>query len=278
MVLEERRHPGGDPTVKILVLGAKGLAGSAFMRVLPRLGHECVPVTRENYPAMLGAQADALINASGNSAKYLAAQDPVGEIDRSVTSVLRACMDFHVKTHVLLSSADVYPNQSDPRENTETTPVDVAKMSPYGLGKYMAECVVRNRSRQWIILRLGGLLGPGLKKNPLFDLLSGQNLHVHPDSKFGYIHTDEVARIVGRLLDENRVRETLNVCGQGLVSVRQLMEWTGRLSASFDSEARAFRYEINNARLDTFWKTPSSAETAREFIARWMQTKSPSSA
>lgn len=255
--------------MRIIVLGANGLAGSAFMRVLPSLGHECVPIDLENYAENRGRQADVLINANGNSAKYLANQDPAGEIDRSVSSVMRACLDFPVETHVFLSSADVYSNQSDPEENSESTPIDIAALSPYGLCKYLAECVVRNRCRKWIILRLGGLLGPGLKKNVLFDLLTGSPPRVHPDSRFGYIHTGEVAQIVNLLLKENRVYETLNVCGKGLVSVRQLTEWTGRSDALFDERAPPVHYEINNRSLASFWDISSSANTTRDFIEWW---------
>ena len=255
--------------MKVLVVGAAGFAGSAFLRVLPQLGYECISITRENYHQLAGARADVLINANGNSAKYIAEKDPVGEIDRSVASVMRTCHDFTVDRYVLLSSADVYPCQHDPRQNAEDAAIAVDKLSVYGLNKYLAECVVRNRCRQWLILRMGGLLGPGLRKNPVFDLLSGEPMRVHPDSRFGYIQTDEVARIIAFLIRHEMTNQTCNVCGAGLVSVREMAAWAGRKIQDEHAELPRIHFEINNQKLGALWRIPSSATTAKDFITSW---------
>ncbi len=257
--------------MKVLVIGANGLAGSAFMRVLPALGFECQAVTRQNYAQFKGAKADVLITAHGNSAKYLATQDPAGEVARSVAAIMAACTDFTFDTCIHLSSADVYSDTSDPDRNIETADLDPAQQSVYGLCKHLAENVVRNRSRRFCILRLGGLLGPGLRKNPLFDLLTGQPLRVHPDSQFGYIHTDEVARLVAQILKGGTEYELLNVCGQGLVSVRQLMSWVGGTLPALHPTAVPQRYDINNQLLASFWPVPESAQTAKDFIRWWRE-------
>ena len=255
--------------MRILIVGAYGFAGSAFVRILSQLGHDCVSIDKDNYSAMVGTRGQVLINANGNSAKYLAENDPVGEIERSVTSVLRSCLDFVADRYIMLSSADVYPCTSDPRLNSERTEIAVEKLSVYGLDKYLAECVVRNRCAHWLILRLGGLLGPGLRKNPLFDLLTGQPLRVHPDSEFGYIHTEEIARIIAHLLQQQAANEVFNVCGTGMVSVRELSTWAGRAVENADPTRPRIHYEINNEKLATFWRIPTSSATARDFIASW---------
>lgn len=258
--------------MKCLIIGANGLAGSAFMRTWPALGWECVGVTRQNYAELKGTEADILINASGNSAKYLAAKDPLGEIDRSVASVMRTCIDFKADRYVLLSSADVYSCQSDPDQNGEDASIDIAKLSVYGLCKAMAESVVQNRSEKWLILRLGGLLGPGLKKNPLFDLLTGGKLLIHPNSEFGFIHTDEVARICHFLLNQTPSSDIFNVCGRGLVSVYQMMDWTGRQKEPFSGESAPIRYSINHDKLSVLWQIPETQTTVLDFIKWWKNT------
>jgi nucleoside-diphosphate-sugar epimerase len=254
-------------------VGAYGFVGSTLVQVLSQLGHDCVAIDRDNYSAMVGTKGDVLINANGNSAKYLAERDPAGEIDRSVTPVMRSCLDFAAPRYVLVSSADVYPCQSDPKLNSERSEIAVEKLSVYGLNKYLAECVVRNRCAQWLILRLGGLLGPGLRKNPVFDLLTGQPLRVHPDSEFGYIHTEEVARIVAHLLREHAANEVLNVCGKGVVSVRELSAWAGRALEEADTSQPRIHYEINSEKLAAFWPIPLSSATAKDFIASWQGSR-----
>ncbi|MBU4461359.1 MAG: NAD-dependent epimerase/dehydratase family protein, partial [Verrucomicrobia bacterium] len=59
-----------------LVLGAKGFVGSAIAAEAARRGWRVVAVDKEEYAAAVGTSCDLLVNANGNSRKYLAAQDP----------------------------------------------------------------------------------------------------------------------------------------------------------------------------------------------------------
>jgi nucleoside-diphosphate-sugar epimerase len=254
-----------------LIIGANGLAGSAFTRILPGIGFQCRGVTRDTYHEARGARADVLILAHGNSAKYLAVQDAAGEVARSVAPIMAACTDFRYDLCLLLSSADVYPDTSDPARNAETAAIDPSRLSVYGLCKHLAEEVVRNRCARHMILRLGGLLGPGLRKNPLYDLLAGQPLRVHPDSQFGYIHTEEVARIAAGLLTGGRAPPVINVCGEGLVAVRDLAAWAGVPPPAADPAITPQRYAINNRRLSSLRPVPDSARTAQDFIRWWKE-------
>jgi nucleoside-diphosphate-sugar epimerase len=251
---------------KAIVIGASGLAGSAFLRVMPKMGYQCVKVTRDNYNEMVGCKADVLINANGGSSKPKANSDPEGELQRTVLSTLKFCREFHFKTYVLLSTGDVYSIQDDPYKNTENTEIDPIAISPYGLFKYFSECEVKNQCKRWLILRLGGIIGPGLRKNPLYDLLTGDRIYVHPDSKFGYIHTDMVAEIVCRILEADIQNEIFNVCGSGLVSVRELMELTDNRDAAFDEALEPIHYELSHDKIDKIVKIPSSKRTVKEFI------------
>ena len=51
-------------------------------------------INRENYNRYLGSRADILINANGNSKKYLAQEDPILEFEKSVLSVKKSLEDF----------------------------------------------------------------------------------------------------------------------------------------------------------------------------------------
>lgn len=254
---------------KAIIIGSEGLAGSGFSRIMPEMGYECIEVTRKNYAAVIGAEADVLINANGGSSKPRADADPEGELNRTVITALKFIRDFHFGTYVLISTGDVYSIQDDSSKNDENCQIDPASISPYGMFKYFAECEVRNQCDRWLIMRLGGILGPGLKKNPVYDLLVGDRIYVHPDSKYGYIHTDKVAEIVCKLLEANILNEIFNVCGKGLVSVRELMEWTDRHSVSFDENLTPIHYELNHKKIEKAIKMPSSKKTAQDFIAQY---------
>lgn len=255
--------------MKVTVIGVNGLAGSAFARILPPLGHECIGVTRHNYEKLKNTKTDILINANGGTSKPKAESDPIGEIDRTVITAMQFCRDFKFDQFVQISSGDVYSVLDDPEQNTEDTEIILDDLSAYGICKFLAESAVRKQCDKWLIVRPGGLLGPGLRKNPIFDLLTGDKLYVHPDSRFGYIHTDKLAWIIITLLEKNISNDVFNVCGKGLVSIRQVMEWTDNESASYDDSREPSHYELNHDKIEQHCELPDSETTVRNFIEWW---------
>ena len=69
------------------IIGGNGFVGSAFVRHCQRVGLAHVVIDRENYAAMVGRKWDVLVNANGNSKKFLASEKPLEEFDASVRSV-----------------------------------------------------------------------------------------------------------------------------------------------------------------------------------------------
>lgn len=253
--------------MKALILGAHGLAGSAFMRVWSARGIECVAVTRENYDTLRGSSADIFVNANGNSSKFRARQDPDGEYGRSVRPVLNSLQDFSIGRYVLLSSADVYNNTEDPAANAESAAIDRDALSPYGAHKHLAEAALTENGRQALVLRLGGLIGPGLKKNPIYDIQHGDQLFVHPDSRFGYLHTDDLAEIALQLLSRPAAERIINVAGAGLVRIADVMAQLGRADMPVDASAIPVRYEINTQTLAQYVTVPESRRALERYLS-----------
>lgn len=250
-----------------IVLGGHGFVGSAIVKEAQTRGYDVQVVGRKEYDAVKNRECDLLINANGNSRKYLSREDPVLDFQLSVESVLRAFEDFNAARHVFLSSIDVYPDCSNPARNEETAPITINALSPYGFHKYMAEQVVRYRAPDALLLRLGGVLGPGLWKNPVFDLITGQTLRVHPDSAYQYLNTADVARILFDLVEAGQHAQTLNVVGTGAIALRDIAEIIPecRLPDQTDNLARE-RYEINNDKLTTLATVPESRAVVWRFI------------
>ena len=218
----------------------------------------------DNYEQFRGRSCDLLINANGNSKKFLAEQDPAKEFDASVTSVLRSLLDFPCKRYVYLSTIDVYPRVDDPRCNRETAPIDAEKVSRYGLHKYLAEQLVRKYADRWLICRLGGMVGTGLWKNSIFDILHDQPLRVSAASEYQFMNTDDVAKIV---LDARpsaagkrhvqRLRSGLHLAGPD--------RGTGGQAASTlrRGEPRVERYEVNVEKLQVGFRAQDGNHSAQ---------------
>lgn len=251
--------------MKIAVLGARGFVGSAVLQVLGARW-ECVGVDLDNYDEWRGRAWDVVVNANGNSKKYLAAQDPALEFDLSVRSVVRSIFDFPATRYVFISTVDVYTDFAEPGKTAEDVAIDTQRQSAYGFHKWLAEQYVKKHARGWLILRLGGMVGPGLRKGPIYDLLHDVPLRVHLDSRYQYIPTHTVGEVIAALLERGTEREVYNVCGTGTVSLREVRDWLGK-SGNEDEGLERQHYEINNAKLRKIFPVPETVVSVKQFLA-----------
>ena len=250
-----------------LVIGAKGFIGSAVAAEAVARGYAVSAVDLDNNKDFQGLETDLLINAAGNSRKFIDDQDPVKGYELSVTSVMQALHDFRFRFYVQLSSGAIYPDEGNPRENSEETPLQPSKMTRYGFHKWLAEQLVRHYAPRHLIVRMGGFVGPGLKKNALFDLLTGGPLFVHPDSEFQYMDTRDLAKALFELCEETTGEETLfNLSARGMVSVRQAATWAGRELPEESLSRPLINAELNVAKAARIVTLPETGETVRRFI------------
>lgn len=250
-----------------IVLGGRGFAGSAVCAQAEAAGFKTTAVGRDNYSESAGSSCDVLINADGNSRKYLAEKDPAADFELSTRSVLKSLMDFRFGIYVYISSIDVYPDKSDSSANRESAEIDLRRLSPYGFHKRMAEQLVLFYAPRRLIIRAGGMVGPGLWKNSVYDLLKGIPPRVHPDSEYQYLHTAELGRIIFRLLAAGAENEIFNVAGRGAISVREIAALIpGRALAPEQSGAPKERYEVNVEKVSAVAPPPETRETLACFI------------
>ena len=256
--------------MKVTIIGAKGFVGSAFPRLFSRLGLENIQVTRENYKELRGTASDVVIEASGNSKKFLAEQDPIQEFGVSVSHRMHSLHDFPGKVHIQLSSVDVY-NKLDSRSATsERSSICIEKLSHYGFHKLISEEIVRHYAPKWIILRLGGMLGPGLRKNPVYDIINNLPLRIHPDSKYQFITTDRVAEIIWDLYQNGHINQVFNICGDGSVSPREIAR-LANVELNLDllpTNKDPRNVDINISKISTLYSIPRSSDTVKSFLEK----------
>jgi len=257
----------------ITIIGGNGFVGSAYVRLLAARGIAHQVVTRENYDNLRGTSCDVLINANGNSKKFLASREPLNEFDQSVRSVARSLEDFRCKTYVLLSTGDVYPDPSSAAATDEDQAIDAGRQSRYGLHKCLAEQLVRGTQQQWLVLRMGGFVGPGLKKNAIYDILAGQPVWLSPQSDLQFISTDRAAQLVWGLVAGGIRNEIINLGAAGTVNLGALHRRVGS-AAIFQPDAPTVRYELSLKKLSALSGAtlPRSEDEVEAFIAAQMST------
>lgn len=255
------------------VIGGTGFVGCAISAEARRRNYETRVVTLDNYDDLAGTACDLCINANGNSKKFLAREDPPLDFDLSVRAVMRALHDFPAAMNVHLSSIDVYPDTCNPQHNSETSPIDMEALSPYGTHKYMAELLTRHYAKEWLIVRMGGFVGPGLWKNSIYDMLTGKPLYVHPDSAYQYLHTADFARLLFDLIEQPLSGQIVNTAGAGTIRLSEAAEWLGSPLQTQHSDAVPEVYQVNIEYLQSMVDVPQTAETVHNFIQDVQQGK-----
>lgn len=256
---------GGE--IVIFILGANGYIGSSYVRLAESLNIPCQAITRANYDQFIGKSCDVLINANGNSKKFLADRDPKWEFDASVRSVVHSVEDFPSDLYIYLSSGDVYPDQSTPAVSREDQILAVDKQSKYGFHKHLAEQVVRSTRPRHLIMRMGGFVGPGMKKNAIFDLLQNSPVWVSADSELQFISTDAAARIVWSVVELGHYGETVNLGATGVVKISDLHSRINSKSV-FQPNAQTVRFEISTEKLSRLCQRslPTTAQEVESYL------------
>jgi len=249
----------------IFILGGSGFVGSAFVRQCERMSLDFATINRSNYDAYRGMQCDILINCNGNSVKHFSISDELGDFDASVKSVKKSLLDFRFQKYVFVSSGEVYPDVSTVALTRENQTLQINRQTAYGFHKFLAEQCVRSSAGDWLIFRMGGFVGPGLKKNPIYDILIGDALWVSKTSKLQYLDADTTAEVVMAIVGKGLSNEVFNLSGRGVVCLEKVIEW-GNSRVTDDQTTPEVNSEINVEKINQYYELPTSSDVVRLFV------------
>lgn len=151
------------------LIGHTGFVGSTLLR--QRSFDKLYRST--NIGEIAGKEFDLVVCAGAPAQKWIANREP--EVDRKkIEGLMSNLRNIHCKHFVLISTVDVFKH---PVAVDEATPVDEKDLHPYGLHRRLLEKFSETQFKNHLIVRLPGLVGPGLRKNVIFDFLNKNNLH-----------------------------------------------------------------------------------------------------
>jgi nucleoside-diphosphate-sugar epimerase len=152
---------------------------------------------RANIDSIRGRRYEVLVVSGTPAAKWIANRDPEADA-ANVQRLMRALDAVSADRIVLISTVDVYPS---PVLVDESSPIDVTAQHAYGRHRFLLEQHVQRLGRRCLVVRLPGLFGSGLRKNAIYDLLHGNEVHkIHAQSSYQFYDLNELWRDVNRCL------------------------------------------------------------------------------
>lgn len=251
----------------LVIIGSRGMVGSGLTQYLKPY-FSVTGIDRENYNEYRGQTFDILINANGNSNKVWANKNILGDFEASTVSVYKTLFDFPCKTYVYISSSDVYENHATSKTTSEEMIINPENLSPYGFHKYLSECIVKNFTKNYIILRCPMILGTNLKKGPIYDILHNLRLFVSSDSAFQIITTNELAQIIYFLLSSNITNKIFNAGGRGTVLLGKINKYIQR-QVTFPKDGETYVYETDVSKLGKIYHLKTSGEYLKDFVKNY---------
>jgi hypothetical protein len=151
------------------LIGYTGFVGSTLLKQK----HFDAQFRSTNIEQIRGSSFGLVVGAGAPAQKWIANAQP--EADREkIDGLIDHLSTVQRDTFVLISTVDVFGN---PLGVDENTPVDEEGLHAYGLHRRLLEKFVESHFPRHLIVRLPGLVGPGLRKNVIFDFLNNNNLH-----------------------------------------------------------------------------------------------------
>ncbi len=150
------------------LIGYTGLVGSTLLK---QTSFEHL-YNSKNIAEIQNKEFDLVVCAGAPAQKWLANKDPEGDL-KNINALIEILETVTAKNFILISTVDVLKNPVNVNEDTD---IATEGLHAYGLHRFYLEQAVREHFASSLVVRLPGLVGPGLKKNIIFDFLNNNNI------------------------------------------------------------------------------------------------------
>ncbi|HPD81641.1 MAG TPA: NAD(P)-dependent oxidoreductase [Candidatus Pacearchaeota archaeon] len=223
----------------IALFGSKGFVGSEVLKSLKEKGYEVYEVTRDNFEEILrlDKEFDYVINAACPGARFKANTNPSWDFEETVKKTAKIFYETKFKKFIQISSVSA-------RCQPDTV---------YGRNRLAAESVVNDGNS--LIVRIGPMYGPTLKKGVLIDMLNNSKVYASSESKYSFTPIKFNADWIADNLDKKGVWE---VGSKNSIKLGTLVKKLG-LNIEFEGE-------IDNQEIKTIQKNYPDVNLVIDFI------------
>lgn len=230
--------------MKIIVLGHTGFVGRTIFQLLAASEHSVEGINSRS--PQIDTECDIVVNCAGNSKKYFAEKsyDAAHLLEEKILDRFK-----RIKT----------------RKVIQVSSIAVEDRTNYGATKRYVEEEIKKISFDFCILRLGCLVGSGLSKNAVYDLVNNNPLYVSLSSTCNFIHTSRVAEFIDHLIEHWKSHEIINVAATKSISVGEMATMMKKVP-QIRENARTEHCQIDTDKLQTFFETKDSKYYIEQYL------------
>lgn len=222
------------PIKEFSVIGQHGFIGSTVTKYL-----------KKSYDVGETDPCETLINCAGWARIYEASQDPkkMKEVEDYTLERIRK-ISFDRLVHISTIHIECYPD------------------SWYSIIKKRMEEKLLKEFPNTLILRVTGVIGNGMKKNAIYDMMNDKPLWVTEDSVYNYITDTELARII-LYMSHYRNSLIINVGAKDSISVGEVAKILGK-NPVYGSEKHVIKFDTSFLRM--YYGTKTSKEYVQDYL------------
>jgi len=161
------------------LIGGSGFIGSNVLRLIN--GVQILGRLEISKP--IDYEYKRLFIAAPSAEKWKISSDPQDDFENVKKLATQLTKNVFAEEVVLFSTIDVYSDISDSNELSKT----LESCSYGGNRRYLEESIIQHFAKVKVC-RVGGLFGPGLKKNLLYDIKQGRTDQVERVSRDSEFH------------------------------------------------------------------------------------------
>ena len=258
----------------IFLVGGKGLVGSGFSKFFKENKILYKIITRQNKKNFYNKSCDILIDCNGNGSKRIGIADPLFDFKASVYSVFENLVHIKYNKYVYISSSQTYEDTKSKKMTKENRICNNLKLNNYGFNKLIAENYVKKFSSKYLIVRLPYIVGPGLKRNPVYDLSHNKETYVTLNSNINFIHTSSIAKITYGLIKKNKFNQTYNLGAKNNIKVRDILNLCGLKESELKKTSKKNDVMFFNCnKISQLVKLPTSINEVKKYLSEVKRKK-----
>ncbi len=206
-----------------------------------------------NIDEIRGREFELVVCAGAPAQKWIANREPERD-RRNIEHLMQSLGSIRCRQFILISTVDVF---QCPIGVDESTAVDEGQLEAYGLHRRMLEKFIEQRFAARLIVRLPALVGPGLRKNIVYDLRHGNALE-SIDSRALFQFYPVVNLWYDIEIGLAHKLALLHLTAEPVSVAEVALEGFGRSFPAQSAHAAPARYDIRSRYVDRFRTTPGS--------------------